>query len=218
MKIAVIGGGIGGLSAALHLLQGRPRRPCLRAVAAHHRDRRRHPDQPQRLAPADPARPEAGAGCGGRAAARRAPAALGRRPHPAARAARPGGRGDLRRALLSLPSRRPCQAAGRRAAGRAPACRPQAGRPGAEGRAGDRALRERRVGRDRTCWSAPTASIAACATRVRAGEAALHRLRRLARAGAGRAHRASRHRGRLAQLDGAGRARRSLLGRRPGGS
>ena len=54
-------------------------------------------------------------------------------------------------------------------------------------------------------------------SRLRPGEATLHRLRRLARAGAGRTHRASRHRSRLAQLDGAGRACRALLGRGAGG-
>ena len=99
------------------------------------------------------------------------------------------------------------------------ACRPPAGRPGAEGRARRRALRERRVGRSRCCWSAPTASIRSVHALVFGPEKprftgcvawrGLVPAERIA---------PSRHRGRLAQLDGAGRPRRALLGRRPAGS
>ena len=53
---------------------------------------------------------------------------------------------------------------------------------------------------------------------VRSGEAALHRLRRLARAGAGRAGRASRHRGGVEQLDGTGRRTSFTTGCRPAAS
>ena len=187
MKIAVIGGGIGGLSAALHLLNAGfdvhvyEQAPRITEIGAGIQM------SPERLAPADPARPEGGARCGGRPAARRASAALGRRPHAAARAARPRDRGDVRRALLSPPPRRPRQPAGRGAAGRAPACRPQAGRPRAEGRAGDRALRQWRDGRDGPAGRRRRHPQPRAPRRVRPGEAALHRLRRLARAGAGRA-------------------------------
>ena len=163
MKVAIIGGGIGGLSAALHLLKAGldvhvyEQAPRIGEIGAGIQI---SPNASRLL---HPPRPEAGPGQGGRAAARRAPAALGRRPHLAARAARAGGRGDVRRALLSLPSRRPRRASGRRRAGRTAACRPQARRPGAEGRAGRRALRERRARSRPICWSAPTASIPACA-------------------------------------------------------
>ena len=91
--------------------------------------------------------------------------------------------------------------------------RPQAGRPGAEGRACRGALRERRRGRIGPAGRRRRHPFPCAPSRLRPGEAALHRLRRLARAGAGRAQSASLDRSRLAQLDGAGWPCRALLGR-----
>ena len=73
---------------------GRVRRPRLRAGHRAQRGRRRHPDQPERVARPARARPRRRAGAHGRAAAGVAPAPLGRRADAAARAAgRARGRG-----------------------------------------------------------------------------------------------------------------------------
>ena len=82
LRVAVIGGGIGGLSAALALRQAGFRGRCLRAGAGADRSRRRHQHGPERDPhPAAP-RPRRGARPRGRAAAVDASAPLAGRPHP----------------------------------------------------------------------------------------------------------------------------------------
>ena len=164
LSVAVIGGGIGGLTAAMSSAPGRARRPCVRAGAAPRRGRRRHPDQPQRLAHPAPSRPRRVAGGVRRAAGGRPPAALGRRPHAAARAARRGGRGRVRRAVLPFPPRRSARGARRRPAPRA-RCISATGSPDLTEH-GDRVEARFDNGariEPPSCSSAPTASIRACA-------------------------------------------------------
>ena len=86
LSVAVIGGGIGGLSAALQLAQSGPRRPGLRAdPPADHRGRRRAGGEPECLAPADPAGARRRARAHPRRSALGIPsAALAGRPHPGA--------------------------------------------------------------------------------------------------------------------------------------
>ena len=129
--------------------------------------------------------------------ARRASAALGRRPHPAARAARAGGRGGVRRAVLSFPSRRSrrrcwprrCRAERAHAGHRLVGIEQKGERVIARFENGASVEADVLVGADGIHSRVRELT-------VRPREAALHRLRRMARAGAGRAHRASRHRSR----------------------
>ena len=158
--MAIIGGGIGGLSAALHLLRAGfdvhvyEQAPRITEIGAGIQISPNASRLLIRLG-LKPALDAAGV----------LPQAVHQRRWDDGRTLQraPVGReveDDLRRAVLPLPSRRSRQPAGRGAAGRACACRPQAGRPRAEGRARRRALRERRDASRPTCWSAPTASTA----------------------------------------------------------
>ena len=211
----IIGGGIGGLSAALHLLragfdvQVYEQAPRITEIGAGIQISPNASRLLIRLG-LKPALDAAGVLRSGRA-----PAPLGRRPHPAARAARHAGRGrrSARPTTISI-------------APISPTCWPRRCRPSACMSGTSWSTSSRRAsGSSRASRTARRVEADAAGRRrrhpqqgaphrVRAGEAALHRLRRLARPGAGRARRSSRHRGRLAQLDGAGRSRACTTGSR----
>ena len=187
MKIAIIGGGIGGLSAALHLLKA--------GLDVHVYE------QAPRIG-------EIGAGIQISPNASRLLIRLGLKPALDTVGVRPLAvhqrRWDDGRTLQRAPLGPEVEATfgapyyhfhrgdlaellGAAVPAERAACRPQAGRPRAEGRTRRRALRERRLGRGRPAGRRRRHPFARAPSHLRAGEAALHRLRRLARAGAGRA-------------------------------
>ena len=185
----------------------------LRAGAAHQRDRRRHPDQPQRLAAADPPRPQAGAGRGRRVSRRPCTSGAGT---TAARLQRAPSASEVEETFGAPYYHFHRADLANLLAAALPAERVHVGHKLVDlEQKGERVIARFENG------AAVEADVLVGAdgihSKVRAlvfgpEKAALHRLRRLARPGAGGAQSPSRHRSRLAQLDGAGRPRRALLG------
>ena len=209
--IGVVGGGIGGLTAALALLragfdvQVYEQASGLREIGAGVQVSPNASRVLHGLGLAEPLAPDR------RAPAGLAPAPLGRRADAAAHPARRPAGGGLRLPPYADASRRPPRGAGRRGARRAGPPRPSPDRAGRTRGQRRGAVRQRHPGRGRRARGRRRHPFARAPRPVGPGAAALHGLRRLPRAGGGRSSAAPRARGDRAGLDGAGPALRPLL-------
>ncbi len=170
---------MGGLAAAAALRKQGHRRHRLRAGAAVHAAGRGHPDRLQRHACAARAGP-------GIVAARRdllsafvEQSPLEDRRSPVRHAVRPRGRGEIRRALSSRPSRRPARGAGQHRPAGLPAPRPSADRHRAGRRRRAAPLRQRAHGRGRPADRRRRRQFDRAVNPVRRKRAALRRAHRL---------------------------------------